>query len=83
MKSRVVLTTQPKVTLSAASAYKSIVFGGEATYDTAKSTLSGYGVAVGLHAADSQIAVHLQVCVRSVACCGWCFSFLGGGARAC
>jgi voltage-dependent anion channel protein 2 len=84
VKSSVGLTTQPKVTLSAASAYKSIVFGGEATYDTAKSTLSGYGVAVGLHAADSQIAVHLQVCVRSVACCGWCFSFLGGGgARAC
>jgi voltage-dependent anion channel protein 2 len=55
------LTTQPKVTLSAASGYRNIVFGAEAAYDTAKSTVSNYGLALGLHAGDSQLAVHLQV----------------------
>lgn len=60
VKSSVGLTTQPKVTLSAASAYKSLVFGGEASYDTAKSELSGYAVALGVHAGDSQLAVRLD-----------------------
>lgn len=60
VKSSVGLTTQPKVTLSAATGYKNLVFGGEASYDTAKSTISNYGLALGLHAGDSQLAVHLQ-----------------------
>lgn len=60
VKSSVGLTTQPKVTLSAATGYKSLVFGAEGAYDTAKSVVSNYGLAVGLHAGDSQLAVHLQ-----------------------
>lgn len=61
VKSSVGLTTQPKVTLSAATGYKSLVFGAEAAYDTAKSVVSNYGLALGVHAGDSQLAVHLQV----------------------
>lgn len=61
MKSSVGLTTQPKVTLSAASGYKNLVFGAEAAYDTAKSVVSNYGLAFGMHTGDSQLAVHLQV----------------------
>eukprot|EP00879_Flechtneria_rotunda_P000674 GHRR01000788.1.p1 GENE.GHRR01000788.1~~GHRR01000788.1.p1 ORF type:complete len:305 (+),score=82.67 GHRR01000788.1:80-994(+) len=60
LKSSVGLTTQPKVTVSAATGYRNIVFGGEATYDTAKSDVNNYSLAVGLHAADSQLALHLQ-----------------------
>jgi voltage-dependent anion channel protein 2 len=60
LKTSVGLTTQPKVTLSAATGYKNLVFGGEATYDTAKSIVSNYGLALGVHAGDSQLAVHLQ-----------------------
>eukprot|EP00775_Hariotina_reticulata_P011516 gene11516-11659_t len=60
VKTSVGLTTQPKVTLSAATGYKNLVFGGEATYDTAKSIVSNYGLALGVHAGDSQLAVHLQ-----------------------
>lgn len=60
IKSSVGLTTQPKVTVSAATGYKSFVFGGEATYDTAKSVIGNYGLAAGVHAGDSQLAVHLQ-----------------------
>jgi hypothetical protein len=55
------MTTQPKVTLSAASGYKNLVFGGEVAYSTEKSAVSNYGLALGLHAGDSQLAVHLQV----------------------
>jgi hypothetical protein len=61
VKSSVGLTTSPKVTLSAASGYKNLVFGAEGAYDTAKSVVSNYGLALGLHAGDSQLAVHLQV----------------------
>lgn len=61
IKSSVGMTTQPKVTVSAASGYKNVVFGAEAAYDTAKSVVSNYGLALGLHAGDSQLAVHLQV----------------------
>lgn len=61
IKSSVGLTTQPKVSLSAASGYKNLVFGAEAAYDTAKSVVSNYGLALGLHAGDSQLAVHLHV----------------------
>lgn len=61
VKSSVGLTTQPKVSLSAATGYKNLVFGAEAAYDTAKSVVSNYGLAVGVHAGDSQLAVHLQV----------------------
>jgi len=60
LKTSVGLTTQPKVTLSAATGYKNLVFGGEATYDTAKSIVSNYSLALGVHAGDSQLAVHLQ-----------------------
>lgn len=109
------LTTQPKVTLAAATGYRNLVFGAEVgclcvwpahreaekgtrgahnfgapwtsaaraeadappppprvapvsllsclqgAYDTAKSVVSNYGLALGLHAGDSQLAVHLQV----------------------
>jgi hypothetical protein len=61
LKTSVGMTTQPKVTLSAASGYKNLVFGGEVAYSTEKSTISNYGLALGLHAGDSQLAVHLQV----------------------
>lgn len=61
IKTSVGLTTQPKVTVSAATAINNVVFGGEAAYDTAKSAVSNYGVAVGLHAGDSQLGIHLQV----------------------
>jgi voltage-dependent anion channel protein 2 len=60
VKSSVGLTTSPKVTVSAASGYKNLVFGAEAAYDTAKSEVSNYGFALGVHAGDSQLAVHLQ-----------------------
>jgi hypothetical protein len=60
------LTTQPKVTLSAATGYRNMVFGAEAAYDTAKSVVSNYGFALGVHAGDSQLALHLQV--RACAC---------------
>jgi hypothetical protein len=55
------MTTQPKVTVSAASGYKNLVFGGEVAYSIEKSAVSNYGLALGLHAGDSQLAVHLQV----------------------
>lgn len=61
IKTSVGLTTQPKVTVSAASGYKNLVFGGEVAYSTEKSAVSNYGLALGLHAGDSQLAVHLQV----------------------
>ncbi|WIA22960.1 hypothetical protein OEZ86_009887 [Tetradesmus obliquus] len=60
LKTSVGMTTQPKVTLSAASGYKNLVFGGEVAYSTEKSAVSNYGLALGLHAGDSQLAVHLQ-----------------------
>jgi len=59
IKSHVGLNTSPKVTLAAASGFKSFVYGAEASYDTAKSTLSAYNVALGYHAGDSQLAAVL------------------------
>lgn len=38
------------MTVSAASGYKNLVFGAEAAYDTAKSEVSNYGFALGVHA---------------------------------
>eukprot|EP00877_Chromochloris_zofingiensis_P004036 jgi/Chrzof1/13633/Cz08g05060.t1 len=59
VRSTIGLTSSPKVTLAAASGVQNIIYGGEATFDTAKSVLSGYSVGVGYHAADSQFAAML------------------------
>lgn len=48
------------MTVSAASGYKNLVFGAEASYDTSKSEVNNYGLALGVHAGDSQLALHVQ-----------------------
>ena len=59
LKTTVGLTSQPKVSVAAASFVKNVLFGAEATFDTAKSALSGYSAGLGYHAGDSQFALTL------------------------
>jgi voltage-dependent anion channel protein 2 len=60
LKSTVGLNSAPAIDVSAATAYKNMLLGGEAGYDTAKSALTKWNVAVGYHAADSQLAAFVN-----------------------
>lgn len=59
VKTTVGLTTSPKVTVAASSGVKNLVYGVEGSFDTAKSTLSAYNLALGYNAGDSQLAAQL------------------------
>ncbi|GFR44683.1 hypothetical protein Agub_g5980 [Astrephomene gubernaculifera] len=59
LKSTIGLTATPVVDLAASTGYQSFVLGAETSYDTAKSALSKYNVALGYHAADFQVAALL------------------------
>lgn len=60
LKSTVGLTSSPTVDFAAATGYSSLLLGGEAGYDTAKSAISKYTLAAGYHAADHQVAATLS-----------------------
>lgn len=47
LKTSVGLTNQPKVDLAATTGYKDIVFGGEATYDSAKGDVTKWAAGAG------------------------------------
>ncbi|EFJ42744.1 hypothetical protein VOLCADRAFT_83511 [Volvox carteri f. nagariensis] len=53
------LNATPVVDLAASTGYRSVVWGAETSYDTAKSTLTKYNVALGYHAPDFQVAALL------------------------
>lgn len=59
LKAGVTLVSAPTVDVSGAYAVSGFLLGGEAAYDTAKSVLTKYNVALGYHDADYQVAVHL------------------------
>jgi len=50
------LTTQPNLSLAATTAVRGLLLGATADYSTGKAALTDYGVAVGYHAGDSQLA---------------------------
>jgi len=55
------LTTQPNVSLAACTAIKGgLLLGATADYSTSKAAVSDYGLAVGYHAGDSQLAATLS-----------------------
>ncbi|KAJ9522514.1 hypothetical protein QJQ45_008353 [Haematococcus lacustris] len=55
-KATMTLTSKPLVDVVASTGYKDVVVGVEAGFDTVKSTVSKYNLAVGYHAPDFQIA---------------------------
>ena len=59
LKSTVALTSAPLIDLAAATSYKGFLIGGETAYDTAKSAVTKYNLALGYHAADYQVAAFL------------------------
>jgi len=58
-KATVALTSKPLVDVVASTGYKDVLVGVEAGFDTAKSAVSKYNVAVGYHAPDFQLVVSL------------------------
>jgi hypothetical protein len=53
------LTTQPNLSLAATTAVKGLLLGATADYSTGKAALTDYGLALGYHAGDSQVAAIL------------------------
>lgn len=56
-KATVALTSKPVVDVVASTGYKDVLVGVEAGFDTAKSAVNKYNVAVGYHAPDFQLVV--------------------------
>lgn len=55
LKSTVALKASPVVDIAAATAFNSVVLGGEASFDTKASAVTKYNLAVGYHAPDFQV----------------------------
>ncbi|EIE23531.1 voltage-dependent anion-selective channel protein [Coccomyxa subellipsoidea C-169] len=60
LKTSVGLTNQPKVDLAATTGYKDIVFGGEATYDSAKGDVTKWAAGAGYQRLDYAVGVLLK-----------------------
>lgn len=58
-KATVTLASKPVVDVQATTGYKDVIVGVETGFDTAKSAVTKYNVAVGYHAPDFQLAVSL------------------------
>jgi len=59
LKSTVALTSAPLIEIAAATSFQGFTVGGETAYDTAKSAVTKYNLAVGYSAPDYQISAFL------------------------